>query len=113
MILNYFKTALRNLIATRLFSSINLAGLCIGLTVSLLLLIYIGFEKSYDRYHPNYEQIYRLRYERTSETGEAVRFASCCPPAGLHVRKSIPEAEKVARLFHIIEIGRASCRERV
>lgn len=102
MLLNYFKTALRNLIATSLYSSINLAGLCIGLTVSLLLLIYVDFEKSYDRYHPNYQQIYRLRYERTSETGEAVRFASSCPPAGLHVRKSIPEAEKVARLFHFV-----------
>jgi putative ABC transport system permease protein len=82
-----------------LFSGINILGLAIGIATCLLILHYVNFEKSYDRFHENSDRIYRLRYERTSEDGSAVRFASCCPPAGGLIRERYPEVEKIARLF--------------
>lgn len=99
MIRNYLITTLRNILKTRQFSLINMLGLSIGMTACLMILHYVSFERSYDEFHKNRDRIYRLQYERYSEDGESVRFASCCPPAGLRIRKLLPEVESVARIF--------------
>ena len=91
--------AFRNLWKTKLFSFINIFGLTIGMTTCLLILDYVHFEKSYDTFHERSNEIYRLRYERVSETGEAVRFASCCPPAAPRIRDQFPEVEIISRCF--------------
>jgi putative ABC transport system permease protein len=100
MFKNYLIIAFRNLLKTRQFSLINILGLSIGMTAFLVILHYVSFEKSYDKFYTNSDRIYRLRYERYSEDGESVRFASCCPPAGLRIRKLLPEVELVARICH-------------
>ena len=102
MLKNYFVTAIRNLVKTKLFSFINIFGLTIGITVFILILHYIDYHKSYDKFNSKYERIYRLRYERTDKDGGAVKFASCCPPAGLVIREQFSQAEKVARVFKSI-----------
>jgi putative ABC transport system permease protein len=65
----------------------------------LLILHYVNFERSFDRFHKDSHRLYRLRYERTSEEGTAVRFASCCPPAADAIRGVFPEVETIARIF--------------
>ena len=72
MLKNYLKIAYRNLIKTKLFSTINIFGLSIGMAACLLILHYVTFERSYDTFHGKIDQIYRLRYERISENGSAV-----------------------------------------
>jgi putative ABC transport system permease protein len=99
MFIHYLKTAFLNLLNIRQYTIINILGLAVGMTACIVILHYVSFQKSYDRFHENYDRIYRLRYERYSEDGESVRFASCCPPAGLKIRQMMPEAEKVARIF--------------
>jgi putative ABC transport system permease protein len=95
----YCKIAIRNIKRTKLFAGINILGLSIGMAMCLLILHYVSFEKSYDRFHPDSERIYRLRYERTSGEGTAVRFASCTPPAAEAIRGVFPEVETIARIF--------------
>jgi len=97
---NYLVITFRNLIKTKAYSLINIMGLAIGMTACLLILHYVNFENSYDKFHNNNERIYRLRYERTDELGQAVRFASCCPPAAARIRGNYPEVEKIGRMFH-------------
>ncbi len=99
MLRNYLKTALFNLFKTPQVAVINILGLAIGMTACLVILHYVNYEKSYDKFYKNSDKIYRLRYERTSESGENVSFASCCPPAALRIRSQFPEVEKVARIF--------------
>jgi len=99
MIKNYFKIAVRNFIKYKTYSLINILGLAIGTAACLLILHYVSFEKNYDKFHSDSERIYRLRYERISENGEAVRFASSCPPAALRIRDNLDEVEKIARIF--------------
>jgi putative ABC transport system permease protein len=99
MLKNYLKIAYRNLIKTKLYSAINILGLSIGMAACLLILHYVNFESSYDQQHSKIDQIYRLRYERISENGSAVRFASCTPPAGALIRERFPEVDKLARVF--------------
>jgi putative ABC transport system permease protein len=99
MLKNYLKVAFRNILRYKGYSLINIFGLAIGMSACLLILYFVNYEKSYDRFHGNSDRIYRLRYERSDQKGGAVRFASCCPPAGLRIRQKFPEVEKVARLF--------------
>lgn len=99
MLINYLKSAVRNLLKTRLFSFINILGLALGMASSLLILHYVQFERSYDRFYPDFERIYRLRYERTTDTGKTVKFASCTPPAAPAIRQSLPEVEAIGRVF--------------
>ncbi len=99
MFKNYLKIAYRNLLKTKVYSLINIFGLCIGMVSCLLILHYIHYEKSYDKYHKNSDRIYRLRYERSAEGGTFVRFASACPVAAPLIRERYPEVELAARLF--------------
>ena len=99
MLLNYLKTALRNIRRNALFSFIVILGLAIGMAACLLILHYVNFERSYDRFYKDSDRIYRLRYERTSDLGQKVQFASCCPPAADVIRGSYPEVEEIARIF--------------
>ncbi|MCB0748345.1 MAG: ABC transporter permease, partial [Ignavibacteriae bacterium] len=66
MFRNYFKIALRHLVQQKTYSVINILGLAIGTAASLLILHYVSYEKSYDKFHSESERIYRLRYERIS-----------------------------------------------
>jgi len=99
MFSNYLKTAFRNFKKNKLYSTINILGLSIGMAACLLILHYVNFEKSYDKFHESSDRIYRLRYERTDANGDAVRFASCCPPAGARIRGEYPEVEKIGRML--------------
>ena len=57
---NYLVVALRNLWHNKLYSAINIAGLAIGLAAGVLILLFVRYELSYDRWLPNYERIVRL-----------------------------------------------------
>jgi putative ABC transport system permease protein len=60
MLKNYFKIAWRNLLRQKSFSLINILGLSIGLASCLILLAFVKQEQSYDQFHPESEQIYRV-----------------------------------------------------
>ena len=52
MLHNYLKIAWRNLLKNKVFSFINVTGLAVGMAVSMLILLYVSHELSYDRFHP-------------------------------------------------------------
>ena len=99
MLKNYLLVAFRSLRRSTTASTINIFGLAVGMAASLLILHYITFETSYDRFHPNNDRIYRLRYERTDNSGLSVKFASCCPPAAARIRDKYTEVEKIGRML--------------
>ena len=99
MFLNYLKTAFRNIKRNVLFSLISILGLAVGMAVCLLILHYVRYEQSYDKFHRDSDRIYRLRYERATEDGQKVQFASCCPPAADVIRGAYPEVEEIARIY--------------
>src|SRR5688572_2419164 len=53
MIFNYFKIAYRHLVNSKAFSLINVIGLAVGITAFFLIIQYVSFEMSYDRFHTN------------------------------------------------------------
>jgi len=60
MLKSYLKIAFRNIIKHKGFSFINITGLAIGLTCTILMLVYVNHELSYDRFHKNAENIYKV-----------------------------------------------------
>ena len=67
MLKNYLKIALRFMLRQKGFSIINIAGLTIGITCSLLIILYIHDELSYDKFHPDAERTYRLGFKGVLE----------------------------------------------
>ncbi len=60
MFRNYLKVAFRNLTRNSVYSFINIGGLAIGIACSLLILLWVWEEVTYDRFHKNNEQLGRL-----------------------------------------------------
>jgi len=60
MIKNYFKIAFRNLHRNKIYSFINIAGLSIGLACTMLIILYVKDEVSFDKFHKNVSNIYRI-----------------------------------------------------
>ncbi len=81
MILNYFKIGWRMLLRTKGYSVINIGGLAIGMTVTMLIALWVYDELSFNRYHTNYDSIVQLWHgENNPETkaisgGMAMQFA--------------------------------------
>ena len=60
MIKNYFKIAWRNLFRNKGFSITNLLGLTIGMTCTMLILLWVKDEITYNKFHTNYNNIYQV-----------------------------------------------------
>ena len=103
MLRNYVKTALRNLTKHKVSTLINLSGLTLGVTACLVIYLITKYELSYDTFHPDSEQIYRLvgdvKYNATDER-RPVGFLPA--PVPLALRKEVAGLETVAA-FHNIE----------
>jgi|APTNR8051073442_1049403.scaffolds.fasta_scaffold00005_356 predicted permease len=69
MLFNYFKIALRNLQKNSVYSFINIAGLSIGIASSMLILLWVADEYAFDRFHENYDRIYKVYKSETWAQG--------------------------------------------
>ncbi len=98
MFSHYFKISTRMLLRHKLYYAINILGLAVGMGVCLLIYQYIHFELSYDRFHDNAENIYRLT-QTTIRNGEnqgtAVYTTRALGPTG---KESIPETKDFVRV---------------
>jgi len=94
---NYFKTAWRNLVKNKFYSIINIAGLSIGLTVGILILLWIQDEYSYDRFHRNAPHIIKL--ENMVATGPARQvWTVTTAPIGIMAKEAIPGVKAAVRV---------------
>ncbi len=71
MIWNYLLSGFRNLWRNRLFSSINILGLSLGIASVLMVALYLRYELTFDRHNENADRIYRIVRDRTDENGDA------------------------------------------
>jgi putative ABC transport system permease protein len=69
MIRNYLTIAFRNLLRNKVFSFINIFGLALGLACSMLILLWVQNELTWDRFHPNIDQLYRVYINRPLDNG--------------------------------------------
>ena len=98
MLVNYMKIILRNIKRHKAYSLINIAGLTVGITCSLLILLFIRFETSYDRYHPNADHIYRVIFESPTEFMGTNKQAWTPGPLASALKDEFPEVLQTARI---------------
>lgn len=99
MFRNYLKVSLRNLIKFKGYSLINIIGLAIGMTCSVLILLFVQDEISFDKFHTKSELIYRLNKEVTPKTSGVEWHAITPGLMGPTMVADFPEVEKSLRLL--------------
>lgn len=98
MFQNHLTIALRKLFKNKVFSLINIAGLSLGIAVSLLLWQYIHQERTYDQFHTNHERVFRVTTHWGDDPQSDI-YATSPPPLRDAIQAQIPEVEQVARAF--------------
>ncbi len=101
MFRNYFKTAWRNLTKNKFYSAINITGLAIGLAVGIMILLWVQNELSYDKFHHNANNIYKINSHLGSGTSAQVWDGA--PGPLLIFSKQLPEVVNAVRVNEISE----------
>jgi len=99
MIKNYFKMAWRSLLKQKGFSFINIFGLATGMACSLLIFLFVKDETSYDRFHHDAGQIYRVVKDFVNDDGSRLPDATTPPALAPAMQKDIPEVAITTRVF--------------
>ena len=102
MLKNYFKIAYRNLFSNKIFSTINIAGLSIGMAAALLIFVWVQNELSFDNYHKDANRIYRMISQ--IDVGQDIWNWSTVPLALTKAaEEEIPEIEDLIKIRALSE----------
>lgn len=93
MVLNYLKTAIRNIIRNKFISFINIGGLGFGISIFLIIIFYVQHEINHDKFNENYHQIYRL--DHVSERGQ---YSGSPGMLGGMITEEFPEVKAFNRM---------------
>ena len=100
MILRNLKFALRNFRTQKLFAIVNIIGLTIGIVATSLILIYISYELSFDRFNRNSDRIFRV-YSTFKFHGAHMSSVTNPAPFASFLKDKLPEIVKTVRIAHI------------
>ncbi|MFT3826571.1 MAG: ABC transporter permease [Chitinophagaceae bacterium] len=97
MFKNYFKTAWRNLLRSKVYSFINVAGLSLGLACAIMIMLYVKDEVSYDQFHTNTSQLYRVNRQIKRPNGDIGKSGYTGYLQGPRFAANIPEIKAFVR----------------
>ena len=98
MLVNYLKIALRNLARNKTYSLINIFGLASGMAVSVLILMFVMHEYSYDKFHENHKRIFRvLGREKMGDMN--MQFNSFSAKFGPMLKAFNPQVQDFVRIY--------------
>ena len=98
MIKNYIVIAYRNFIRHKSDTIINVAGLALGIAATILILLYVQFEFSYDDFHRDADNIYRISVIHKSEGKTEYDSPYFTPPIGPAMKANFPEVIEYTRI---------------
>lgn len=98
MIKNFIKTAWRNIAANKLFATLNIAGLAIGICVCITLFACVAYELSFDRMFKSSKDIYRVNLQSSAEYNSQV-WAQLPGIAGPTFVKDLPQVKAMTRVL--------------
>ena len=107
MLRNFLKIAFRNLWRNKAFAAINIFGLAVGMASCLLIVLYVGFELSYDNFHEQQDRIYRIKHETFKEGTLVEAKAQTFPAVGPALERDFPEVAESTR-FYALECDAAA-----
>lgn len=99
MLYNYLLTTLRSIAKRKGFTLLNVFGLSIGLAASLLILQYVKDELSFDDFHANRKNIYRVEFDAYRDGKQIFKCATAFPKVAPMLKADFPEVEDATRLY--------------
>ncbi len=97
MFKNYVKIAFRNLQRHKMYSSLNIIGLAVGITSSLLITLWVLDELSYDKFHTHADRLYRVEFDQ-DYSGQLYHVNVSPHPLAPALVEEIPEVENATRV---------------
>jgi putative ABC transport system permease protein len=98
VIRNYLTIAFRNLLRSKGYSFINIAGLAIGMACCILIMLWVQYQFSYDGFHKNIKNLYWVPVSEKTDNGMATSYQA--PPAlGPALKDEFPEIVNAARIL--------------
>ena len=104
MLKNYIKVAFRNLLRQPGYTALNIVGLTVGIASSLIILLYIFHETSFDKHHSKADRIYRISTEFTEPDG-SFKWSVMTSQAAFTIKNENPEIEQAARMTGVSRQG--------
>ncbi len=101
MFRNYLLVAIRNLFRNRISSLVNILGLAIGMAAFVLIIQYVRFELSYDNFHKNEDQIFRIQQDRYDKGKLSTQWAAGASAVGHALYENYEEVENFTRFQKI------------
>jgi putative ABC transport system permease protein len=95
---NYLITALRNFFRHKLYSFINIAGLTVGLTCTIFIILFVREQLSYDRWIPDTDNLYRVEATSLNPGQAPTRLSTIAFPVTQAMLEQIPEVKARTRL---------------
>jgi len=105
MIVHYIKTAFRNFSRQKLCSFINITSLAIGMAGAIIILLWVQDELSYDKFHKNSQNLYRVEAQADSSDG-INRYAITPAPLGPALKERYPDITNAARVYKMQSVVR-------
>jgi len=101
MFRNYVRVAVRNLAKRKFYAGLNIGGLAIGMGICLLILQYVTFETSFDKYHERTDDLYQVNVQvfagEKTQTYDTYTWHAMAQA----IRSSVPEADEVVRMHPV------------
>ncbi|TVQ13484.1 MAG: FtsX-like permease family protein [Bacteroidetes bacterium] len=97
---NYLKIAWRILLKNLKYTVINVAGLGLGFSVSVLLIVFVFHQLSFDRFHEKSDRIYRVTLHGSMADGKLLSAAFTSGDIASYIADEVPEAELVCRVYN-------------
>jgi putative ABC transport system permease protein len=97
MIKNYLVLFVRNVLRHRTFSVINLFGLTLGIVCFSIIIVFAEFEFSFDKFHRQPENVYRIVKDFANHEGLRIPDATTPPALSAALRTDVPEVESITR----------------
>ncbi len=115
MIRSFFKTAWRNMTRNKLTGFINVFGLAIGLSCSLLIWLWVVDELSYNRFFPGVNNIYEV-HVNAPFNGDTITITACPGPLAEAIQNNIPQIEQATKMTYnrdlLFTVGDKSLKEK-
>ncbi|MGQ8337404.1 ABC transporter permease [Sunxiuqinia sp. A32] len=97
MIVNYLRQILRGIRSKKTYFLLNLLGLTTGITAFVLIVLWVKTETSFDQFHENAQNIYRVDYKLYEEEVLELYSAAAVPVIGPLLQETYPEVEQYTR----------------
>ena len=97
MLANHIRIALRNLLRDHLYSIINIGGLAVGIAASVLLMLWVQDELSFDRFHQKADRIYRVN-ANFDNSGNKTTWSGTPGPVAPFGKQQIPAIQEAGRI---------------